>query len=279
VPRVEIAFKAANYLGLAQRLALRSIVMAKHRCLFRAGWGLAAVLLILSAAPTCRASLLPYSFDPAGPAVLGFNGSLSYDAATGHFHSETNPLTYHTPGSPGVTFFTGTGNIVIDLFVNTSGGFVSSSDSSFRLTGNVTRNGVPLSGDLLFGRITAFGADTAGPPTRSFNGIFDIQGGALSQAGDFPLRSTGLFLLSAENSTGGTLGDFSHNFSSSQAKTQGGVVTPEPSGLALGLIGAAVCAGWVWTRKRAVRLKVDRGQGVLVSRNTSECRTGVRLPK
>ena len=85
--------------------------MIKQRCPRWAGPALAVALLSLAAPPPC----------PAGPVILSYNGSLTYEAGMGNFHSDMTPLSY-TDNGGGVTLFTGTGNTTrIDLFVDHSG--------------------------------------------------------------------------------------------------------------------------------------------------------------
>ena len=224
----------------------------------RAASGLAACVLLLLVTAPGRADLVPVALDPAGPVVLSFNGSLTYDAATGNVHSTMTPLSYSAGGA--VALFTGPGQTVIDLFVDQAGAFVASG-TGFRLTGTVSVNGVDITGDdanpLLFGRITAFGSEAPGPPTRTLDGLFVIEGGRLTGGGGFPLGGPGGFLLFAETVTSGTLGDFSHNFASDSVKSDVGVIIPAPAAWALGLVGAALAAAWGVGQRRHAR----RGPG------------------
>jgi hypothetical protein len=225
--------------------------MRKPLCKRLAGLGLAAALLSLAATPPCQAGPLPPGIDPAGPVILGFNGRLAYDAGSGNFHSQLTPL-FYTAGDT-VTPFTGPGTTVFDLFVDRNGDFARNG-TGFRLTGNVRLGGTDYSGDLLLGRVTGFGAEPAGPPSRNFGGLFDIEGGALTGRADFPVGSTGAFILTAENVRGGTLGDFTQNFSSDSAKVLiGPVAAPEPPSWILGLVGVGTLAGWGLLRKRRQR--------------------------
>jgi hypothetical protein len=181
--------------------------------------------------------------------ILSYNGSLAYDASSDNFHSGLTPLAYTDGG--GVTPFTGPGSTTIDLVVDHTGAFVSSG-TGFRLSGDLRLGGTDYSGDLLFGRITAFAADQPGPPTRLFNGSFDIEGGALTALPDFPVGSPGAFLLYAESVTGGILGDFTHNFASDSVKGPA-TPAPEPSAWVLGRVAAGVVAGWGLFAKRSRR--------------------------
>jgi hypothetical protein len=207
-----------------------------------AALALAAGVWLLLHASVCRAGLLPIEFDTTRPVILGINGSLTYNASTGDFRSILDAATYTSGGN--VSHFS-QGQITIDVMVSQQGAFQSAGPKSFLVTGTVNINGTDVSGDannpLLFGTVTDFGAQAPGPPTRSFDGFWDIQGGKLTGGGGFPVGGQrGVFLLSAENVTSGTLGDFTQNFSSNSVKVLGGVeAVPEPATWVLGLVGAA----------------------------------------
>jgi hypothetical protein len=223
--------------------------------------------LLLLAAPTVRAGdLLPIAlFD--SPLILSFNGSLTYTAASGQFHSDTIPLAYNLDGLPdGFAFFEPGGLTSIDLFVDMAGQFVASG-TGLRVTGALDLDGdgtIDVSGGpanpLLFGPITAFGADPPGPPSRTFNGLFDVEGGALtgviplsgggSLFGGYTVGVKGGFFVFAENVTGGILADFRADFSSSLVKSTVGVVIPEPGAVALFLLGAAALTAYGLARRR-----------------------------
>jgi hypothetical protein len=224
---------------------------------------LALGVAVLLAPTTCRADfLLPENFQPGAPIVSSSNGGLTYNASTGDFNVTINAssLTYAAPFvlPRGFALITGSNDqLVIDLTVDNNGNFVSSG-AGVLLVGSVTINGAVFTGTtanpLLTGTVTAFGSDPAGPPSLTFDGYFTITGGLLTQtktgtggaavSGGFPLGNAGGFLVTAENVTGGTLGDFAENFSSSNDKPELGVLVPGPSSLALALCGAAVLAGW-----------------------------------
>lgn len=234
----------------------------------RRWWILACVVgLLLAEEPArCRADLFPFTFVPGGPSVIDINGTLTYDATSGHFQDASTASTlnasYILPrGFAPIS----SGTVNIDLFVNQNGQFVSGG-AGFTLLGSVTINGNMISGltaadPLLQGSITTFGADLPGPPTRSFNGLFTVRGGALTKAGTgqsgspvFSLGSLGGFLLSAENVTSGILGNFTQNFSSSSVKsTDGSAMVPEPGALTLALVALAATGGWGWVRGRWAR--------------------------
>jgi hypothetical protein len=238
--------------------------------------GLALVLGIgcLLAPSAGRAGFLPVNFQPGAPIISGSNGGLTYNAATGDFNATlTGPsLVYAAPFVQPRGFSLFSGSLSIDLKVDPNGNFVANG-SGLALTGTVNINGAVFTGNaanpLLTGTITNFGSDAAGPPSRSFDGYFTITGGALTQTetgnggqlvfggflpetgsggqpvfGGFPRGGPGAFLLTAENATGGTLADYSHDFSSGSVKPEVGPLspTPEPSSLAL-VLSAAVVLG------------------------------------
>lgn len=231
----------------------------------REGPVLALGILCLLAPATSRAGLLPIQFQPGSPIISGSGGALAYNATTGDFNlTLSSPsLIYAAPFvmPNGFTNFNGT--LTIDLDVDNKGKFVSNG-SGLKLTGTVTINGATFTGTaanpLLTGDITNFGSQPAGPPSRSFDGLFDITGGALTTTqpgsggssvfGGFPPGGSGGFILVAENVTSGTLGDFSRDFSSSSVKPQVGVVTPEPGSLTLLLSAAGALGAWQLRRKR-----------------------------
>jgi hypothetical protein len=225
------------------------------------GIALAVGVYWLVAPPLCRAGpLLPLDFQPGAPNVSGSNGSLTYNAATGDFQAALTgaSLVYSAPSVAPRGFVPFSGSLMMDLTVDHNGNFVSNG-TGLVLTGTVTINGAIFTGTLLTAKITAFGADDAGPPTRAFDGLFEITGGALTTtqpgtggqdvSGGFPVGSLGGFMLSAEDVTSGTLGDFTRSFSSTTNKPLIGVLTPEPSTIALVLTGAA---GLAWWRKRKI---------------------------
>jgi hypothetical protein len=211
----------------------------------------------------CRADLLPVIFQPGAPIVGGSNGALTYNASTGDFNLTVSAptLTYAGPfvnPPPGNNFaLIASPKLIIDLKVNTSGNFVANGTGvlltgtvSFKdqFGGTVTFSGTTSANPLLSGTVTNFGAQAVGPPSLSFDGYYNVTGGALTQTrtdsmgnpifGGFPLGGgTGGFLIDAENVTGGTLGDFTHNFSSSNVKPEVGTVTPAPPSLTLALAG------------------------------------------
>lgn len=227
----------------------------------RFGLALALGVHFLVAPSHCRAGpLLTLDFQPGAPNVSGSNGGITYDAATGDFHAMLSgaSLVYAAPSVAPRGFAPFSGSLNMDVMVDHNGNFVSNG-TGLVLTGSVTINGAVFSGTLLTAKITAFGADDAGPPTRTFDGVFEITGGALTTtqpgtggedvSGGFPVGSLGGFILSAEDVRSGTLGDFTQSFSSTGGKPLIGVLTPEPSTLVLALTGAV---GLTWWRKRKI---------------------------
>ena len=227
-----------------------------------AGWAVAAACALLLPAPG-RAATLPIVLDPNGPTIDSAypDGTLSYDRGTGNFHSDSVPLSI-TRIDPFVFGQFSSGNVSIDLFVDTSGNFVSNG-SGFVLTGGVDLDGDgtdDATGTLLTGTITGFGADPAGPPTVAFNGTFVITGGSFTQpiplSGGgtqdplFNVGDIGGFFLFAESVTSGTLGDFSASFSSDSGKDLEGPVLPAPPGAVLALIGAGMLLSRSTLRRR-----------------------------
>ncbi len=229
----------------------------------RLSLALALAVQFLLTPSICRAGQIPVSFAPGDPIVSGSNGGITYNATTGDFNATLTgaSLVYAAPFVLPSGFALFSGSLTIDLTVDHSGDFVANC-SVLLLTGSVTINGATFSGTLLSGAITDFGAQAAGPPSLTFDGYYTITGGALTQTesgtgsalvfGGFPLGASGGFLLDAENVTGGTLGNFAQNFSSSSDKPEVGVLAvavavPAPGTLVLALIGVMVLVG----RKRA----------------------------
>jgi hypothetical protein len=195
--------------------------------------GVRGQLPLLLWTPACRAELLPITLSFL--VVTNINGTLTYNAATVDFHSESLPIVITSPDYPGGlgTFINDSipNQTVIDLFVNQNGLFTG--NGTIQMFGSVAFNDdstADATGLLLSGTITAFGSEPPGPPTRDFNGLFTITGGALTQDvplsgggtvfGGFPVGGTGGFLLSAENVTSGTLGNFTADFSSDTGKAR-----------------------------------------------------------
>jgi hypothetical protein len=239
-------------------------MQAPSRGLTRFVVALAALASLLAPAPA-RAGLVDIQPDPNGPVVEGFFGTLAYTRATGNFHSETNPLTVSAPNIPGGFALFSSGNATVDLTVNSMGQFVSGG-AGFTLTGSIDLDGDgtdDVSGTLLTGTITAFGAEDPGPPTREFNGLFKVTGGlllapvTLSGGGSlslgYRLNQPGGFLLFAESVTSGTLGDFSADFSSDSVKGDYVTAIPEPATATLAAVAAGLLAGRLAYRRTKKR--------------------------
>jgi hypothetical protein len=222
-----------------------------------AGLTLGLGLVLALGSPQCHADLLQFGFEPNGPIITGIAGNLTYSAATGNFHSTAVAITYAPAPAPGgAAFFSPGSRITIDLFVDTSGAF-KNNGTGITITGSLDLDGdgtPDVSSVLLAGAITAFGAQPASPPTWTADGLFTVQGGALTQnniplsgggstSGGFSIGEIGGFILFAENVTSGNLGDFNQSFSSNSVKTQlGPVAVPEPPAWVTCLTGAAMLA-------------------------------------
>jgi hypothetical protein len=237
-----------------------------------AGIVCAAGLLLLGPGRLCQGGdLLAFQLDPNGPAVAGINGRLTYNAATGEFSASVVPLTFSSLDLPGGGFlrFTG-GTETIDLFVNPDGSF-RTDGTGMQLDGTLSIGGTTISGTLLQGGITAFGAESPGPPVRMFNGLFDITGGLLTAPipllgggtlpSQFPLGgAAGGFILFAETATQGTLGDFTRDFDSSKLKKIDGLaLVPEPASWVLSLIAGLVLSTVGLVRYRTLRAFLSGG--------------------
>ena len=229
--------------------------------------GLAVSLLLLLSPSIGRADFLPIILDPTKEIILDINGTLSYNATTGNFHSVSTALTYApAPQASGFAFFAPGSKVTIDLFVKNSGGF-NANGTGFNIKGSLDLDGdgnADVSGDLLDGTITNFGAQPAGPPTWVSNGTFTVTGGMLTNNmiplsgggtwdGGFPVGDTGGFFLYAEDVTQGTLGDFSHDFSSGNVKSNEGLAqtVPEPATWALTATALGILSGYGFYRRRS----------------------------
>jgi hypothetical protein len=236
------------------------------------GWALVVVGVLLLSTPG-RAALLTFQLDPNGPTIQSAFGTLAYEAAGGNFHSDSVPLSL-TRIIPPLNGLFASGNVSIDLLVTKSGNFLSNG-SGFVLTGEVDffdptfttllgSVGDSTNPVLLSGPIVDFGAAPPGPEPGGvpglFNGLFVMQGGLLTQpvtlndgskVSIFSPGQVGGFLLTAEDSTSGTLGDFSSSFSSDSVKDlEGQEIVPQPATVTLGLLGAGVLLGWAVLGRR-----------------------------
>jgi hypothetical protein len=228
--------------------------MRRNTSTYLAGIVCAAILLFLGPGRPCHGQgMLPFQFDPDGAVGLGTNSDLSYDASTGEFHGTSLPLTLSSstlPGGADFVRFSGNPLLSFDLFVNPDGTF-RSNGSGFDLTGTLSIGGTNLSGTLLSGDFTAFGADPASPPTWVANALFDTTGGLLTQsnpladgttlAAQFPIDGAPVGVdFFAEHVSSGTLGDFTQNFSDAGKVMFGPTSIPEPASWVLVLIGIVV---------------------------------------
>jgi hypothetical protein len=223
---------------------------------------MSAIILLAAPARSGYGDLVNPGFVPNAPAIEADFANLSYNASTKVFDvsvNDPNLLTYFTQQFfPLGGFFDPAvpASLDINLLVDNNGNF-KANGLGITLTGAIDVDGDGIddvSGTLLNGTVTAFGSQTAGPPTRSFDGLFDITGGLLSQTidlstggtlfGGFPVGATGGFLLAAENVTSGILGNFAASFSSDSVKVDPiSTVVPEPGGLVLVLSGIVILCG------------------------------------
>jgi hypothetical protein len=215
----------------------------------------AICLVVLLPCAHAQAGLLPFALDPNEVSILGIDGSLTYTASTGELQSTMTALVYSpAPNPEGFSLFGSGDTITVDLFVTQSGGF-SANGAGITITGSLDLDGdgtPDVSGTLLTGSLTDFGAQAAGPPTWVSNALFTVNGGLLttdialsgggSYFGGFTLgEQAGLFLYS-ESVTSGTLGDFTQNFGSDSVKVEVGLPVPEPAAwiqAVSGLVGLA----------------------------------------
>jgi hypothetical protein len=206
-------------------------------------WAMGLVVLLSPA--HARAGLLPFALDSNQVNILGVDGNLTYTASTGELQSTSQALVYApAPNSDDFALFGAGATISVDLFVTQTGAF-SSNGAGITITGSLDLDGdgtPDVSGILLQGTFTDFGAQPAGAPTWVSNALFTIDGGLLTtdiafSGGGAPFfggftigQQAGIFLF-AENVTSGTLGDFTQDFSSDSTKANVGLaaVVPEPS--------------------------------------------------
>jgi hypothetical protein len=243
--------------------------MRRHRVL----QFLALVLgIYLGLAPSVsRAGLL--TLQESSPDIMGDSGLapvnpqnasafdlLSYFVSSGEFTS-TGPALSITENN-GLFAFINSGMITIDLYVDSSGNFFSSG-TGVTVTGDIDIGNTDVSGTLLQGTITAFGAEPAGPATWSANGLFTISYGLLTQTqGTLPALFTvgqqAGFTVSSEYSYGGNsnpgeslfLGDFTQDFYGTSDKPEVFNLVPVPPTLQLILLGGGLLAGARFFKER-----------------------------
>ncbi len=215
--------------------------------------------LAISYAGESRAGgLIPINFDQNGPFIIATDGSVTYDSSTGDFNVQATGnffLSNDLPGGlPQVPVNGGTA--VIDLTLDQSGNLLG--PGSIALNGGIDfdQDGTDdVTGSLLTGSVTAFGAATAGPAPWEFDGLFNMTGGGLTQSSIplsgggtftdlFKVGETGGFDLVIEQQVSGILGDFLADFSGNTVKgIVVGVSVPEPSTATLQIIALASMAG------------------------------------
>ena len=236
--------------------------MIHHKTL-RPWYALARLALVgslaISYASESRAGgLIPINFNQNGPFIIATDGSVAYDASTGDFNVQATGdffLSNYLPGGLTQVPVDG-GTAVIDLTLDQNGNLLG--PGSITLTGGIDfdQDGIDdVTGTLLTGSVTAFGAATAGPVPWEFDGLFNFTGGGLTQpsiplsgGGTFTdlytVGQTGGFDLVIEQQVSGILGDFLTDFSGNTVK---GVVVgqsvPEPSTATLQIIALASVAG------------------------------------
>jgi hypothetical protein len=225
------------------------------------------LLLLVPDRPCFGQGLLDFQFDPNGPLILGINGSLDYNASTGEFSGTSLPLTLSSstlPGGESFVRFSGNPQLSFDLFVNPNGTFQKDPDG-FNLSGTLSIGGTKISGTLLSGNFTAFGAESPGLPTWVANALVTPTGGLLTQAQtlangstlppQFPIRGLSIGIdFFAENVTSGTLGDFTQSFSSSSIKDDTGLtMAPEPATWMLWTVAIAILSVFGFVTKRGTR--------------------------
>jgi hypothetical protein len=230
-------------------------------------------LVLWSAGESQAGGLIPFSFDPSRPTILATDGSVTYDASTGDFNVQATGLFFlslHLPGGvPDVPITND--SAVIDLTLDQSGNLVA--PGTLKVTGaiDINQDGInDVSGTLVTGTVTAFGAAAGGQAPWEFNGLFNFTGGLLTQPSItlsgggtftdlFKLSDTGGFDLVVEQQVSGILGNFLSSFSGKTSKgVVVGVVVPEPGSAVLLLVGTAAVAVGTRLRRFGARPRLDR---------------------
>jgi hypothetical protein len=236
-------------------------------------------LLALLAPAHARAGFLPFAIDPNRVNVTGIDGNLTYNKSTGELKSTAQAAVYAPAPNPnGFSLFGAGDTITVDFFVTPTGAF-SSNGAGITITGSLDLDGdgrPDVTGTLLTGHFTDFGAQDAGPPTWASNALFTIDGGLLTTQiplsgggspffGGFTVGQQGGIFLYAEGVTSGTLGDFTHDFRSDSVKDDVGLPVfappppvPEPATWIQTVFGAAsLGAFFMWKRPRSARSAVS----------------------
>jgi hypothetical protein len=215
--------------------------------------------LAISYASESRAGgLIPINFDQNRPFILATDGSVAYDASTGDFNVQATGNFFLSNNLPnGLTQVpVDGGTAVIDLTLDHNGNLLG--PGSIALNGGIDfdQDGTDdVTGSLVKGSVTAFGAAAAGPSPWEFDGLFNVTGGGLTQSSIplsgggtftdlFKVGETGGFDLVIEQQVSGILGDFLTDFSGNTVKgIVVGVSVPEPSTATLQIIALASVAG------------------------------------
>jgi hypothetical protein len=230
---------------------------------WRRGFALARLALvgslaILGASESRAAGLIPIIFDQSRPVIVATDGSVAYNASTGGFNVQATGLFFVADdlpkGLPQVPV--DSGSAVINLTLDHSGNLLGA--GSIALSGGIDfdQDGKEdVSGSLVTGTVTAFGAAGPGPAPWEFDGLFTFTGGGLTQSSIplsgggtysdlFKVGQTGAFDLVIEQRVSGILGDFLASFSGNTDKGPvAGVPVPEPSTSTLQLLALAGVAG------------------------------------
>ena len=228
-----------------------------------------AGFLALSPVAECWAGgLLQFDFDQSRPFILATDGAVTYDALTGTFNVQATGEFFLSNNLPNgntqvpITNDTATINLNVDQNGNLIGA------GSLTVTGaiDLDQDGTnDVSGTLVTATINSFGTAAAGPAPWEFNGLFNFDGGALTQSSIplsgggsftdlFKVGETGGFDLVVEQQVSGILGDFASSFSGDTIKNiTVGTVVPEPATGTMALISIGSIAGCLTSRAWASR--------------------------
>jgi hypothetical protein len=244
--------------GTCQHLTFGRILMRWNTStrLLRIVWAVA--LLLLGPARLCHGGLLNFNLDPNGPAISGFNGRLTFNTSTREFDATVVPLLYSSPTLPGggsIRFLGGSETNV--LTVNPDGSLLAG--GKIQLVGTLSIDATTISGPLLTGDITAFGAGQPGSLPFTANELFRVTGGILTETirlnggetlpPQFRLGAAGGVIFFAERLKKGTPGDFARDFVCSNVKKiEGSVLVPESPSWVLVMIGGVVLAALGFVR-------------------------------
>jgi hypothetical protein len=188
---------------------------------------------------------------------------MTYNAATMELEGSAQALTICSPsfGGSGVVRLSRDSQISYDLNVGHDSSFLGNG-GGFELTGTASLNGTTLSGILLQGTITNFGAEPPTPGTWESNFEIAPTGGLLSrsytgadgttQSAPFPEGGPNLGMeVFAEQTTSGTPGDFSVSFSDANDKFVFDTLSiSEPSSGLIAVIALVILGLLGFARKR-----------------------------